>query len=120
MAKNETPNTDPYIVEEVAKSSKFTAWYKSRPAKIAAISVGAAVALGAAFTGGVVAAKSVLPNSDGPGFANEFDRDGDHRPPLDGTRPPKPGHGPDGGPQGDFKLDGTNPDVSDTPTTTTP
>lgn len=123
MAKNENSNSEPYIVEDVAKNSKFRNWFKSRGAKITAISVGAAVALGAAFTGGVVAAKSVLPDNDGPGFANGFDRDGDHRPPFDGPRPPKPNHAPDGDRQGGFKLDGstpTTPDSTNNPSTTTP
>jgi hypothetical protein len=85
MSKKENPNDETYIVEE-AKQSSFKAWLSSRPAKIAAITVGSAVAIGAAFTGGVVAAKTVLPQHEGPGFAVPFDRDGDrdHQPPIGG------------------------------------
>lgn len=36
----------------------------------------------------------------------------------DAAKPSKLGHGPEG--DRDYKLDGTNPDVSDTPSTTTP
>jgi hypothetical protein len=85
MSKKENATNDTYIVEE-AKQSSLKAWLSSRPAKIAAITVGSAVAIGAAFTGGVVAAKTILPQHEGPGFAVPFDRDGDrdHQPPIGG------------------------------------
>lgn len=123
MAKNENPTNDAYVVEEV-KESRIRNWMGTRAAKVTAISVGSALAIGAAFTGGVVAAKTVLPHQDGPGFAEEFDRDGDHRPPADGQRPPKPGHDAidgdrDGDKGGQFQVD-PNQTSSPAPTTTTP
>ncbi len=123
MAKNENPTNDAYVVEEV-KESRIRNWMGTRAAKVTAISVGSALAIGAAFTGGVVAAKTVLPHQDGPGFAEEFDRDGDHRPPADGQRPPKPGHDDfdgdrDGDKGGQFQVD-PNQTSSPAPTTTTP
>jgi hypothetical protein len=83
MSKKENATNETYIIEE-AKQSSLKAWLSSRPAKIAAITVGSAVAIGAAFTGGVVAAKTVLPQHEGPGFAVPFDRGGDrdHQPPI--------------------------------------
>lgn len=123
MAKNEKLTNDAYVVEEV-KESRLRSWMGTRAAKATAISIGSALAIGAAFTGGVVAAKTVLPHQDGPGFAEGFDRDGDHRPPADGQRPPKPGHdGFDGDRDGDkgvqFQID-PNQTSSPAPTTTTP
>lgn len=120
MTKNENLSNDPYVVEE-AKVSRIRNWISSRGAKITAISVGSALAIGAAFTGGVVAAKTVLPHQDGPGFAEGFDREGDHRPPADGQRPPKPGHGDfdgdhDGDKNGQFQID---PNQTSSPDSTT-
>ena len=123
MAKNQNNPSETYIVEDGKKTSKFRGWISSRPAKITAIAVGAALALGIAFTGGALAGRELLGGHDGPGFANDFDRDGDHRSPLDGPRPPKPDHGPDGDRDGQFKLDGTQPQApnsTSTPSTTTP
>lgn len=129
MAKKENLENETYLVEE-PKQSRFSNWKTGRAARITAISVGSALAIGAAFTGGVVAAKTVLPTQDGPGFAGEYDRDGDHRKPFDGPRPPKPGHGEnedrhdrDGGGDehngGQFQIDPNTPSAP-TPTTTTP
>lgn len=129
MAKKENPENETYLVEE-PKQSRFSNWKTGRAARITAISVGSAVAIGAAFTGGVVAAKTVLPNQDGPGFAGEYDRDGDHRKPFDGPRPPKPGHNEnedrhdrdgdrDDHNGGQFQIDPNAPSAP-TPTTTTP
>lgn len=123
MAKNQNNPSETYIVEDGKQTSKFRGWISSRPAKITAIAVGAALALGIAFTGGALAGRELLGGHDGPGFANDFDRDGDHRSPLDGPRPPKPDHGPDRDRDGQFKLDGTQPPAphsTSTPSTTTP
>lgn len=121
MAKKESINTEPYIVEDAKSGSKFRNWITSRPAKITAISLGAALALGVAFTGGALAGRQIFSDHEGPGFANDFDRDGDHRPPFDGAHPPKPGHGPDGDRQGGFTLEedqSVTPNSTSTPTTT--
>jgi hypothetical protein len=129
MAKKENPENETYLVEE-PKQSRFSNWKTGRAARITAISVGSALAIGVAFTGGVVAAKTVLPHQDGPGFAGEYDRDGDHRKPFDGPRPPKPGHNEnedrhdregehDGRMGGKFQID-PNATSAPTPTTTTP
>ena len=122
MAKNEKLTNDAYVVEEV-KESRLRNWMGTRAAKVTAISVGSALAIGAAFTGGVVAAKTVLPHQDGPGFAEGFDRDGDHRPPADGQRPPKPGDDDGGDGDGDrggqFQV-APNQTSSPAPSTTTP
>ena len=91
MTKKENLENETYVVEE-AKQSRVRGWISSRGAKITALAVGSALALGASFTGGVVAAKTVLPNGDGPGFAERFDRDGDRPKDFDGQRPPRPGH----------------------------
>lgn len=123
MAKNENAQSDPYIVEDVKQTSKLRGWISSRPAKITAIAVGSALALGTAFTGGALAGRELIGGHDGPRFAKDFDRDADHRSPLDGPRPPKPGHGPDGDRDGQFKMDGTQPPAptsTSTPSTTTP
>ena len=111
MSKKENLENETYIVEE-AKPSRLRNLMSSRATKITAISVGAALAIGAAFTGGVVAAKTVLPQHDGPGFAQGFDRDGDRPAPADGQRPPKPGH--------DFDRDGDKSGQFQAPSTTTP
>ena len=114
------------MAKQAAKSpSRFRSWLSSRSAKITAISLGAAVALGLAFTGGAVAAKSIFEHREGPSFANGFERDGDHGPEFDGKRPPKPGHGPEGqeGPGGKFQLDAdqpASPDSSPQSSTTNP
>lgn len=92
MAKQQD---DTYVVDE-PKVSKLKTWAKSRPAKITAIAAGSAVALGAAFTGGVVLGHISDSDDRGPGFAEKFDRDGDHKFPGDGQRPPRPDHSPDG------------------------
>lgn len=123
MAKKENIEAQTYVVDE-PKASRFSSWKSSRAAKITAISIGSAVAIGAAFTGGVVAAKTVLPHQDGPGFAGEFDRDGDQRPPQDGPRQPKPGHEDrdgdrDGDIGGQFQVDPMQTSTP-TPETTTP
>lgn len=112
MAKK---NDDTYVVEEV-KTSKFKGLAKSRPAKITAIALGSAVALGAAFTSGVVLGKVAGFDDRGPGFAEKFDRDGDHKfPGPDGQRPPRPDHAPDGDHDG-FAPEG----VPNAPQTTSP
>lgn len=109
MAKK---NDDTYVVEEV-KTSKFKDWAKSRPAKITAIALGSAVALGAAFTSGVVIGKVAHFDDRGPGFAEKFDRDRDHRfPGHDGRE--RPDHAPDGDRDG-FAPDG-GPMVPQAPT----
>lgn len=128
MAKKENQENETYLVEE-PKQSRFSSWKSGRAAKITAVSIGSALAIGAAFTGGVVAAKTVLPHQDGPGFAGEFDRDANHGKPLNGQRPPKPGHDDRGhdrdvehrnGEQGgQFQLD-PNQTSAPTPATTTP
>ena len=102
MSKKENLETQTYVVEET-NQSRIRGWMGTRAAKVTAISVGSALAIGAAFTGGVVAAKTVLPQHDGPGFAEGFDRDADGPQKFDGQRPPKPGH-----------------DFAPAPTTTTP
>lgn len=119
MTKKENLENETYVVE-TAKPSRIRNWMGSRSAKITAISVGSALAIGAAFTGGVVAAKTVLPQHDGPGFAEGFDRDGDGPHDFDGQRPPKPGHDDRDGEQGgSFKVD-PNDTSAPTPSTTTP
>lgn len=123
MAKDQENQTSPYIVEDVKQASKLRSLISSRPAKITAISVGAALALGIAFTGGALAGRELIGGHEGPDFANNFDRDADHRSPFDGPRPPKPNHGPDGNREGQFKLDDTQPvapNSTSTPSTTTP
>lgn len=127
MAKKEN-DQDIYINEDAKSPSRFRSWISSRPAKITAISVGAALALGFAFTGGALAGRQLLGGHDGPGFANSFDRDGDHGPEFDGKRPPKPGHGPEGHdgqerPGGKFEMENIQPDSPESttaPSTTTP
>ncbi|MEN9955542.1 MAG: hypothetical protein RLY34_349 [Actinomycetota bacterium] len=128
MAKKENLENETYLVEE-PKQSRFSGWKSGRAAKITAVSIGSALAIGAAFTGGVVAAKTVLPHQDGPGYAEEFDRDANHGNPLIGQRPPKPGHDDrdrgrdgenrDGEQGGQFQLD-PNQTSAPTPATTTP
>lgn len=116
MAKQ---NDDTYVVEE-QKVSKLKTWAKSRSAKITAISVGSAVALGAAFTGGVVLGKVTVNDHRGPGFAQDFDRDGDHKFPGDGQRPPRPDHAPDGDRDGFGPGDDQQGPETTSPNTTTP
>jgi hypothetical protein len=119
MTKNQTPSNDPYVKEDKKPNSKFQNWISSRPAKITAISIGAALALGVAFTGGALAGRELLGGHDGPGFAKNFDHDGDHKPPFDGNRPPKAGHQFDGDQDGNFKFDGGQPPApSSTPSNT--
>lgn len=123
MAKKENLENETYLIEEV-KASKFKNWMSSKAAKVTVISVGSALAIGAAFTGGVVAAKTVLPQQEGPGFANGFDHDGDHDGQFNGQRPPKPGHDDrdgdrDGDHGGQFQVD-PNQTSTPTPTTTNP
>ena len=114
MSKKENQENETYLVD-APKESRLRNWSNSKAAKITAISVGSALAIGAAFTGGVVAAKTVLPQQDGPGFAEGFDRDGDGPHEFDGQRPPKPGH--DGDRDGD--RDGGNGPQFQAPTTST-
>lgn len=128
MSKKENLENETYLVEE-PKQSRFSSWKSGRAAKITAVSIGSALAIVAAFTGGVVAAKTVLPHQEGPGFAEEFDRDASHGKPFDGQRPPKPGHDErdgdvdaehrDGEQGGRFQVD-PNQTSAPTPTTTTP
>jgi hypothetical protein len=120
MAKKSNSENETYIVEEI-KQSKLRDWLSSRGAKITAISVGSALAIGTAFTGGVIAAKSVLPHHDGPGFAEGFDRDGDHReskPDHDERGEAHEGYR-DGDKGGEFQIDPNQTSVP-SPTTTTP
>jgi hypothetical protein len=125
MNKNETP----YINEDSVKSkssnpgkfkSKISNLTKSRSAKITAISVGSAVALGVAFTGGVVFGKVADLDDHGPGFAEKFDRDGDHKFSGDGQRPPRPDHAPDGDRDGFGPGDQQQGPETTSPNTTTP
>ena len=114
MAKNQKSNDETYIVDET-KHSRFKSWSKNRVAKITAISVGSALAIGASFSAGVFAANTVLPGHDGKSFAGSFEREGHHD---------KPGHGErdgdrDGDREGQFKVDPNQPPAP-APTTTTP
>ena len=62
---------NPYINDDAATGSRF-GWIKTKPAKIAAISVGGALALGAVFAGGAVAGQ-VASHNDGPSVGAPFD-----------------------------------------------
>lgn len=119
MAKKENPETQTYVVDEVG-TSRFSKWKGSRSARITAISIGSALAMGVAFTGGVVAAKTVLPHQDGPGFAEQFDRYGDHGAPDVGPRSPKPGHDDRDDRDGDRDSQGGDQFQIDPNTTSTP
>ena len=125
MSKKENATNDTYIVED-AKQSSFKAWISSRPAKITAITVGSAVAIGAAFTGGVVAAKTVLPQHEGPGSAVPFDRDGDrdHQPPIGGkgheNQDRGHGHGEQEGEGQDLRVEPNMPSAPAPAPTNTP
>ncbi|BDS50175.1 hypothetical protein [Rhodoluna lacicola] len=110
MAKQDE-NT--YINEDEKGPSKFRSWLSSRPAKVTAISVGAAVALGFAFTGGALVGSQLLDDHEGPGFANQFEHDKEHRAPFDGPRPPKPDHEHLDG--GKFKHDYVAPVTPESP-----
>lgn len=124
MAKQEN-NQEIYINEDEKSTSKFRTWISSRPAKITAISIGGVLALGFAFTGGALAGSQLLGDHDGPGFANSFDRDGDHESKFDGDHSPRSEHGPDADEVrgGKFQFDGSqpvNPDSATDPSITTP
>lgn len=116
MAKQQD---DTYLVEN-PRVSKLKTWAKSRSAKVIAITVGSAVALGAAFTGGVVLGKVTGTDDRGPSFAEKFDRDGDHKFPGDGQRPPRPDHAPDGDRDGFGPGDQQQGPETTSPNTTTP
>jgi hypothetical protein len=62
---------NPYINDDAATGSRF-GWIKTKPAKIAAISVGGALALGAVFAGGAVAGQ-VASHNEGPSIGAPFD-----------------------------------------------
>lgn len=79
----ETSEANPYINDDAKASSRF-GWIKSKPAKITAIAVGGALALGAAFAGGAVVGK-VTTFNDGPSIGAPFGSDGEH-PEFDGGR----------------------------------
>lgn len=120
MAKDQNVANDPYIVESAKSDSKFKNWLNRRPVKITSIAVAAALALGLAFTGGALAGRELLGDHEGPGFANQFDRDHGHKPQFDGERPAKPVHEFEGDQDGQFKLDGDSPDATETPETSAP
>ena len=101
-----------YVVENL-KNSGFKAWLNTRAAKVTAISVGAALALGSAFTAGAVLGKFVSIDEHRDGFAQKFDRDGDSK--FNGQLPPRPNQAPDG------DRDGFDPnDNNQAPQSTTP
>lgn len=84
---------NPYINEDAATGSRF-GWIKTKPAKIAAISVGGALALGAVFAGGAFAGQ-VASHNDGPSVGAPFDGN------QFGKHAPRPPHDFDGdGPNG--------------------
>jgi hypothetical protein len=62
---------NPYINDDAETGSRF-GWIKTKPAKIAAISVGGVLALGAVFAGGAVAGQ-VASHNDGPSVGAPFD-----------------------------------------------
>jgi hypothetical protein len=107
---------NPYLNDDANAGSRF-AWIKGKPAKITAIAVGGALALGAVFAGGVVAGQ-ISSHDDKTTFGEQFDGD---RP--DGDDFGKPGKfGPDG--DGDFEnhpprpphdFDGQQPQDGDRP-----
>lgn len=114
MAKNEKMNDEVYIVDET-KNSRLKTWSKNRVVKIAAISVGSALAIGASFSAGVFAANTFVQGHEGKSFAGSFEREGNHD---------KPGHGDrdrdhDGDREGQFQFDPNQPPAP-APTTTTP
>ena len=116
MAKQQD---DTYVVDE-PRVSKLKTWAKSRAAVITALSVGSSLALGAAFTGGVVLGTATTSDDRGPSFAEKFDRDGDHKFPGDGQRPPRPDHAPDGDRDGFGPGDQQQGPETTSPNTTTP
>ncbi len=120
------PEASPYLTDEAKTGGRFS-WIKSKPAKIAAVSVGGALALGAVFAGGVAAGQisshdnqssfgekfdGDRPNGDGFGKRGQFGPDGD----SDGNvenHPPRPPHRP----HGEFPQDGQAPTAPDDSTT---
>lgn len=97
----------PYVTEETTSQNRL-GWLKTKKAKITGVAVAGAVALVAAFAGGAVAGQ-IASHNDGPAIGapfsqdhkGDFDRDGDHRPPLGG----QPQIGDQSGPN-DFDHDG--------------
>ena len=84
---------NPYINDDAETGSRF-GWIKTKPAKIAAISVGGVLALGAVFAGGAVAGQVAIHN-DGPSIGAPFDGN------QFGKHAPRPPHDFDGdGPNG--------------------
>lgn len=65
----------PYINDDAQTSGRF-AWFKSKSAKITAISVGGALAIGAVFAGGAVAGQ-VASHNGGPSIGAPFEK-GEH------------------------------------------
>ncbi|MEY4992953.1 MAG: hypothetical protein RIS82_75 [Actinomycetota bacterium] len=105
--------SSPYETEEALPKKNRTAWLKSRGIKIAAIATGGSLALGAAFVGGVVTAKTFGP-SFGVGFAQSFDGEERQFPQAEGlqhdrygegNRPPRGFGDRDGDGVREFKVD---------------
>lgn len=122
-------NENPYIDEDslrIRNSNKakvmasLSKWAKSRPARIAAIAAGSAVALGASFSGGVVFGQISHSDNRGPSFAEKFDRDGDHKFPGHGQHPPRPDHSSDGDRDGFGPGDDQQDPETTSPNPTTP
>lgn len=113
ISSDAASEANPYINDDTATGSRF-GWIKSRAVKITAISIGSALALGAAFAGGAVAGQ-VASHNNGPSIGAPFgEPDGDHegfgkRDHFDGDESgkfapdgdfapgthPRPPHGPD-------------------------
>lgn len=97
-------DANPYVNEDASSGKRF-GWIKGKPAKIAAISVGGALALGAVFAGGAVAGQ-IASHNGGPSFSAPFENEKLGQGHFDG----KPGEGhfggqDDFGPRGDEGLE---------------
>jgi hypothetical protein len=115
MPENKNPSDVSYEIED-AKPKKAKGFGKSRGAKIAAISVGAVVALAASFGIGVAAGLQLSEHNSGSyGPSGQFGPgqgfgDGDHRPPG----------GPDGdNDHGGFQVPNTTAPVNPSPAPST-
>jgi hypothetical protein len=125
------PEASPYLTDEAKTGGRFS-WIKSKPAKIAAVSVGGALALGAVFAGGVAAGQisshdnqssfgekfdGDRPDGDGFGKHGQFSPDGDRDGDFE-NHPPRPPHRPEGNFPGDLPSpDGSTSGVTPNPST---